>query len=56
MKKLLSLMMALLLVLGAALPLALAEEEKVLNFFSWATYIDDDTVARFTEETGIKVN
>ncbi len=56
MKRLLTLMLALLLVLGGALPLARAEEEKVLNFFSWATYIDDDTVARFTEETGIKVN
>ena len=31
-------------------------EEKVLNFFSWATYIDDATVARFTEQTGIRVN
>ena len=56
MKRLLTLMLALLLVLVAALPLARAEEEKVLNFFSWATYIDDDTVARFTEKTGIKVN
>ncbi len=54
MKRLLSLLLALLML--PALPLALAEEEKVLNLFTWATYIDDATVAKFTEETGIKVN
>ena len=56
MKKTLSALLVLALVLGLALPLVQAEEEKVLNFFSWATYIDDATVAKFTEETGIKVN
>lgn len=55
MKKLTALLLALLM-LSAILPLAVAEEAPELNFFSWATYIDDDTVARFTEETGIKVN
>ena len=54
MKRLMSLLLALALL--AALPLALAEEEKTLNLFTWATYIDDATIARFTEETGIKVN
>ena len=52
MKKLLSLLVASLLVLG--LVPALAEEEPVLNVFTWATYIDDATVAKFTEETGIR--
>ncbi|HPY43737.1 MAG TPA: spermidine/putrescine ABC transporter substrate-binding protein, partial [Clostridia bacterium] len=56
MKKLLSVMLAFLLLTSLTLPLASAEEEKVLNFFSWATYIDDATVARFTEQTGIRVN
>ncbi len=54
MKRLMSLLLALALL--ATLPLALAEEEKTLNLFTWATYIDDATVARFIEETGIKVN
>ena len=54
MKKLLSLILASLMLLG--LVPALAEEEPVLNVFTWATYIDDDTVAKFTEQTGIKVN
>ncbi len=54
MKKLLSLILASLMLLG--LVPALAEEEPVLNVFTWATYIDDATVAKFTEETGIKVN
>ncbi|MGI6724947.1 MAG: ABC transporter substrate-binding protein [Christensenellales bacterium] len=56
MKKLLSVLLALFLLTSLTLPLANAEEEKVLNFFSWATYIDDATVARFTEQTGIRVN
>lgn len=54
MRKLLSLLLASLLLLG--LMPALAEEEPVLNVFSWATYIDDATIARFTQETGIKIN
>ncbi|MDD4080730.1 MAG: spermidine/putrescine ABC transporter substrate-binding protein [Eubacteriales bacterium] len=54
MKKLISLMLISLMLLG--LVPAMAEEEPVLNVFSWATYIDDNTVARFTQETGIRVN
>jgi len=54
MKRFSALMLAALLL--ASFPLALAEEEKVLNVFTWATYIDDGTVAKFTETTGIKVN
>lgn len=56
MKKILSGILALALLVGLSLPVVQAEEEKVLNFFSWATYIDDDTVAKFTEQTGIKIN
>lgn len=33
-----------------------AEEEKVLNFFNWADYIGDTTLADFEAEYGIKVN
>lgn len=32
-----------------------AEEEKVLNVYNWSDYIAEDTVAKFTKETGIKV-
>ncbi len=31
------------------------EEEKVLNIYNWSEYIGDDTIARFEQETGIKV-
>ncbi len=34
----------------------LAEEEKVLNLFTWEGYVDDGTLAQFMEETGIQVN
>ena len=54
MKKLLPLFLALVIIVS--MPLVKAEEEQVLNLFTWATYIDDDTIARFTQETGIKVN
>lgn len=57
MKKLVSLLLASLLLAALSLPaLSLAEEEKVLNLFTWATYIDDGTVAKFEEQTGIKIN
>ncbi len=35
---------------------AKAEEEKVLNIYNWSDYIAPDTLAKFTAETGIKVN
>ena len=56
MKKTLTILIAALLLLGLASPLATREEEKILNLFTWATYIDDATVAKFTEQTGIAVN
>lgn len=31
-------------------------EERVVNFFNWSKYIGEDTLPRFTEKTGIKVN
>ncbi|MHC1786303.1 MAG: spermidine/putrescine ABC transporter substrate-binding protein [Christensenellales bacterium] len=55
MKKSLALVLSALLLLSS-LTAAFAQEEKVLNLFTWATYIDDATVAKFTELTGIKVN
>jgi spermidine/putrescine transport system substrate-binding protein len=55
MKRLLS--WILIGVLLASSPVwALAEEEKILNIYTWETYIDDDTIAAFTARTGIKVN
>ena len=38
------------------LPFAFAEEEKAINVFTWEGYIDDVTLAGFTEETDIQVN
>ncbi len=53
MKKWLALLAAMLLM---ALPmLGLAEEEKVVNVFSWTGYIDEVTLNKFEEDTGIKV-
>jgi len=31
-------------------------EERVVNFYNWSRYIGKDTLAKFTAETGIKVN
>ncbi len=58
MKRLLAMALALALTLSLMLPvMASAEEEKVLNVFSWEGYIDYETVlGPFTAETGIKVN
>ncbi len=46
------LVLALLALSGAAL----AEEEKVLNVFTWEGYFDDTTLAQFSDETGIQIN
>jgi putrescine transport system substrate-binding protein len=51
-KKLLS--GALGLALGCALP-ALHAEEKNLRLYNWADYFAEDTLAKFTAETGINV-
>jgi len=42
------------LALGCALP-ALHAEEKTLRLYNWADYFAEDTLAKFTAETGIKV-
>ena len=55
MKKL-CVLLALALSLAAVLPCALAEEEKVLNIFTWEGYFDEESLAQFQQETGIKVN
>jgi putrescine transport system substrate-binding protein len=39
-----------------ATALASAEDAKLLNVYNWSDYIADDTVSRFSAETGIKVN
>ena len=53
MKRILTVLMIAALLLSAC---AFAEEEKVLNVFTWEGYFDDTTLAGFTEETGIRVN
>ena len=52
MKKLLSLALALLLSLTLTASLA----EGTVNVFNWEDYINDEVIALFEEETGIKVN
>ncbi len=51
----LSLGLAFAAILAAA-PAAKAEEEKVLNVYNWSDYIGQQTLEKFTKETGIKVN
>lgn len=46
----------LVVTLAAASGPALAEEEKTLNVYNWSDYIAEDTLERFTAETGLKVN
>jgi putrescine transport system substrate-binding protein len=38
-----------------ATPTMAQQDDKVLNFYNWSSYIADDTVANFEKETGIKV-
>lgn len=54
-RSILSLVLALIITLSLASSPASAEEEKVINLFTWATYIDDATLADFEAATGIKV-
>lgn len=35
---------------------ATAQEEAVVNIYNWSDYIAEDTIEKFTAETGIKVN
>lgn len=57
MKKLLALALSLLFAVSAFGMVVYAEEEKVLNVFTWALYFDYDTLlAPFTAETGIQIN
>lgn len=55
MKKLFAVLLAAVLLLTGAV-FAQAEEEKVLNVFTWEGYLDEVTLAGFTEATGIQVN
>ena len=54
MKKLFAAILALVLALTACA--AFAEEEKVLNVFTWEGYFDETTLSQFEAETGIEVN
>jgi len=55
MKKLWVSCFAVAAALGATFTGAHADEEKVLNVYNWSDYIAEDTLAKFTKETGIKV-
>ena len=33
-----------------------AEDEKVLNIYNWANYIDEETIPEFEKQFGVKVN
>jgi len=46
--------LAMALALGCAVP-ALHAEEKTLRLYNWADYFAEDTLSKFTAETGIKV-
>ncbi|WP_223447352.1 extracellular solute-binding protein [Pseudomonas sp. BF-R-19] len=46
--------LAMGLALGCAVP-ALHAEEKTLRLYNWADYFAEDTLSKFTAETGIKV-
>lgn len=54
MLKKLCIISALGLIYGS--PAAIAENPKTLNFYNWSDYIAPDTLAKFEDETGIKVN
>ncbi len=55
-KKLISLVLALLLVTTSCAALAeAAQAPQVLNLLTWETYIDDETIAAFEQETGVDV-
>ncbi len=49
-----TLMMAAIATVSATT--VMAEEEPVLNVYNWSDYIAEDTLAKFEEATGIKVN
>ena len=38
------------------LPVTAAAEERLLNVYNWSDYIAEDTLKKFTAETGIRVN
>ncbi|MCY9875222.1 spermidine/putrescine ABC transporter substrate-binding protein PotF, partial [Vibrio natriegens] len=46
---------ALGMTLGLAPLTSIAAEDKVLNIYNWSDYIAEDTIAKFEQETGIKV-
>ncbi len=49
-------LLSAVLCLALVLSCAAAEEEQVLNIFTWEGYFDENTLAQFQQETGIKVN
>ena len=49
------LLCSLTLAIGATMPTAQAAADKTLHLFNWADYFAEDTIAKFTAETGIKV-
>lgn len=56
MKKVLALMLCAMLLSVTGCANKPAEEDKTLNLFTWENYVPADTIAAFTEKTGIQVN
>lgn len=54
MKRMVALLLAAMLCIAGLG--AFAEEEKVLNIFTWEGYFDETTLGQFVERTGIQVN
>ncbi len=56
MKKVISMIVAVLMLAGVLAGCSAGEEQQELNILNWGDYIDMDLLDRFEEETGIKVN
>lgn len=54
MKRLVAMLLAAMLCVAGLS--AMAEEEKVLNVFTWEGYFDENTLGQFMDRTGIQVN
>lgn len=56
MKRILGIALALVLIVSSmSFAFAEQDEEKLLRIYTWTDYIDADTIAGFTDETGIQV-
>lgn len=56
MKKIISIVLLLSVILTGAAGMTGCSDKVVLNVFNWGEYIDESLIDRFEDETGIKVN